>query len=231
MRKNYQNQEIDTSQPAVPDTVSVALGELAGEMREGLLALAVGTGLQVMAAIMEADVTAACGPKGRHDPERAATRHGHGAGSVSLGGRRVPVERPRMRAVDGSGELPVSSSYELFSGTEILGRMALDRMLAGLSTRRYPVALEPVGAHTEKAATATSKSAVSRRFVAQTETALAQLLAADLSQLDLVASMVDGVHFGEHTCVGRAGHRHRRRQSTRCRWWRARPRTPPWSPS
>src|SRR3954467_9534197 len=112
VRKDYQNQEIDTSQPAVPDTVSVALAELAGEMREGLLALAVGTGLQVMAAIMEADVTAVCGPKGRHDPERTATRHGHGAGSVSLGGRRVPVERPRMRAVDGSGELPVAA-YEL----------------------------------------------------------------------------------------------------------------------
>jgi putative transposase len=200
VRKNYQNEEIDTSQPVVPDQVSVALCELAGEVREGLLALAVGAGLQVMAAIMEADVTAVCGPKGRHDPERTAVRHGHGAGSVSLGGRRVPVERPRMRAVDGSGELAVAS-YELFSDTEILGRMALDRMLAGLSTRRYPVALEPVGARTEKAATATSRSAVSRRFVAQTETALAQLLAADLSQLDLVAFMVDGVHFGEHTCV------------------------------
>ena len=144
MRKNYQNQEIDTSQPAVPESVSVALAELAGEMREGLLALAVGTGLQVMAAIMEADVTAVCGPKGRHDPNRTATRHGSGAGSVTLGGRRVPVTRPRIRAADGSGELPVPA-YELFSSTEILGRMALDRMLAGLSTRRYPVALEPVG--------------------------------------------------------------------------------------
>ena len=70
----------------------MALGELAGELREGLLALAVGTGLQVMAALMEADITAVCGPKGRHDPDRAAVRHGHGAGSVSLGGRRVPVE-------------------------------------------------------------------------------------------------------------------------------------------
>ena len=200
MRKNYQNQEIDTSQPAVPDTVSVALAELAGEMREGLLALAVGAGLQVMAAIMEEDVTAQCGIKGRHDPERTATRHGHGAGSVSLGGRRVPVERPRMRATDGSGELPVAS-YELFSQTDVLGRIAMERMLAGLSTRRYPVGLEPVGTRVEKAATATSKSAVSRRFVAQTETALAQLLGADLSSLDLVALMVDGVHFGEHTCV------------------------------
>jgi putative transposase len=200
VRKTYQNEEIDTSQPAVPEQVSVALAELAGELREGLLALAVGAGLQVMAAIMEEDVAAVCGPKGRHDAERMAVRHGHGAGSVSLGGRRVPVTRPRMRAVDGSGELAVPS-YELFSDTEILGRMALDRMLAGLSTRRYEVGLEPVGARTEKAATATSRSAVSRRFVAQTETALAQLLAADLSGLDLVALMVDGVHFGEHTCV------------------------------
>src|SRR4051794_31268070 len=200
VRKDYQNEEIDTSQPAVPATVSVALGELAGEMREGLLALAVGTGLQVLAALMEADVTAACGPKGRHDPERTATRHGHGAGSVSLGGRRIPVARPRMRATDGSGEV-AAAAYELFSDTEVLGRMALDRMLAGLSTRHYGVGLEPVGTRTEQTATSTSRSAVSRRFVAQTQTALAELLAADLSQLDLVAFMVDGVHFGEHTCV------------------------------
>jgi putative transposase len=200
VRKDYQNREIDTSQPAVPERVSVALDELAGELREGLLAFAVGTGLQVMAALMEEDVTAVCGPKGRHNAERVGVRHGHERGSVSLGGRRIPVQRPRMRAADGSGELPVAS-YELFAGTEVLGRMALERMLSGLSTRRYPVGLEPVGARTEQTATATSRSAVSRRFVAATETALAELLAADLSGLDLVALMVDGVHFGEHTCV------------------------------
>ncbi|MGH7747169.1 MAG: IS256 family transposase, partial [Candidatus Dormibacteria bacterium] len=182
MGKKYQKQEIDTSALAVPETVSVALAELAGEVREGLLALAVGTGLQVMAAFMEEDVTARCGPKGRHDPERVATRHGQGVGSVSLGGRRVPIQRPRMRALDGTGELRLPS-YELFSDTEVLGRMALQRMLAGLSTRRYRVGLEPVGQRTEAKATSTSKSAVSRRFVAQTETALAQMLAADLSGL------------------------------------------------
>jgi putative transposase len=198
--KNYQSDKRETSVPAVPEQVSVALGELVGEVREGLLALAVGTGLQVLTAMMEADVIAACGPKGRHDPARTATRHGHEAGSVSLGGRRVPVQRPRMRATDGSGELAVPT-YELFAGTEVLGRMAMERMLAGLSTRRYPVGLEPVGSRVEEAAVATSKSAVSRRFVAATETALAELLAADLSGLDLVALMVDGVHFGEHCCV------------------------------
>jgi putative transposase len=200
VQKKYQKREIQTSAPAVPETVSVALAELAGQMREGLLALAVGAGLQVMAAIMEEDVTAVCGPKGYQDPERTATRHGHGPGSVTLGGRRVPVARPRMRAVDGSGELPVPA-YELFSGTEVMGRMAMERMLAGLSTRRYGVGLEPVGTDIEQVATATSRSAVSRRFVAATETALAALLGADLSSLELVALMVDGVHFGEHTCV------------------------------
>lgn len=105
-----------------------------------------------------------------------------------------------MRAADGSGEVPVVA-YELFSQTEILGRMAMGRMLAGLSTRQYRVGLEPVGRRVEASAASTSKSAVSRRFVAATETALGELLAADLSCLDLVALMVDGVHFGEHLCV------------------------------
>src|SRR3954466_1331699 len=114
------------------------MAEIAGCMREGLLALAVGTGLPVMQVLMEADVTGLAGPKGGHDPGRSAVRHGSERGSVTLGGRRVPVRRPRVRAVDGSGELPVAA-YELFTGTELLGRMALERMLAGGSTRRYPV--------------------------------------------------------------------------------------------
>ena len=141
----------------MPETVSVAMAEIAEDMREGLLALAVGAGLQVMAALMEADVTAVCGPKGRHDPARTAVRHGRERGSVTLGGRRVPVTRPRVRAADGSGELPVPS-YELFSPTEMLGRMAMEQMLAGLSTRRYPVGLEPVGQQVENSRAATSKS-------------------------------------------------------------------------
>ena len=176
------------------------MDEIAADMREGLLALAVGAGLQVMAQLMEADVAAVCGPKGKHNPDRAAVRHGTGRGSVTLGGRRVPVTRPRVRAADGSGELPVPA-YELFTGTELLGRMALERMLAGVSTRRYPVALEPVGRASRRRPASTSKSAVSRRFVAMTETALADLLAEDLSGLDLVALMIDGVHFADHLCV------------------------------
>ena len=185
---------------AVPDEVTIAMGEIAEDMREGLLALAVGAGLQVMASLMEADVAAVCGPRGRHDPGRTAVRHGRERGSVTLGGRRTSVTRPRMRATSGGGEVPVPA-YELFSSSEILGRMAMGKMLGGLSSRRYRVGLEPVGERVERAASATSKSAVSRRFVAMTETALGELLAAPLGNLDLVALMIDGVHFGAHLCV------------------------------
>jgi putative transposase len=203
VNKTYQKSVIDVPdalETAMPEHVSVAMAEIAGSVQEGLLALAVGAGLQVVAALMQADVTALAGVKGKHDIDRTAVRHGHQYGSVTLGGRRVPVERPRVRAADGSGELPVPS-YELFSSTEILGRMAMEKMLAGLSTRRYPVGLEPVGEQVVQVATSTSKSAVSRRFVAMTETALADLLSADLSRLDLVALMIDGVHFAESCCI------------------------------
>jgi hypothetical protein len=150
MTKKYQTEAIDTTTLAVPEQVSVAMGEIAADMREGLLALAVGAGLQVMGQLMEADVAAACGPRGKHDPDRVATRHGTESGSVTLGGRRVPVQRPRMRTADGTREVSIAS-YELFNSTELLGRMAMEKMLAGLSTRRYPVGLEPVGAQVSAA--------------------------------------------------------------------------------
>jgi transposase-like protein len=200
VKKSSQNQPVDATTLAFPEHVSVAMAEIAEHVGEGLLALAVGAGLQVMQTLMDADVTALAGPKGKHDQGRIAVRHGREHGSVSLGGRRVPVTRPRVRAADGTGELPIPS-YELFTSTEILGKMAMEKMLAGLSTRRYPVGLEPVGAQITGKSSATSKSAVSRRFVAMTETALAELLAADLSGLDLVALMIDGVHFAESCCI------------------------------
>jgi len=184
----------------LPEQVSVALTELAGAAREGLLALAVGTGLQVLHLLMDEDVARLVGPKGRHNPDRVAVRHGTDQGTVTLGGRRVPVRRPRVRAADGAGELPVPS-YQVFASTELLDELTLERMLAKLSCRRYQAGLEPVGTSVQRTASATSKSAVSRRFVARTEHALAELLAADLSELDLVALMVDGIRVAEHCCV------------------------------
>src|SRR5207253_10998025 len=75
---------------AVPGQVIVSMAEIAESAKEGLLALAVGTGLQVMAAMFEEDVARLCGPGGKHDPDRAGYRHGTEAGSVTLGGRRLP---------------------------------------------------------------------------------------------------------------------------------------------
>ena len=201
-QKNCRRAESDRllGEIIVPGQVAVSMAEIAGAAKEGLLALAVGTGMQVMAAMFAGDAERLCGPEGRHNPGRAGYRHGSEAGSVTLGGRRLPVARPRVRAADGSGELHLPS-YDLFSSTEILGQMALEKMLAGLSSRRYGRGLEPAGQAVEQAAAATSKSAVSRRFVAATETALAGLMTRRLDDLDLVAFMVDGVHFGEHTCV------------------------------
>ena len=149
----------------------MTMNDLAGAMREGLFALAVGAGLQVMQALMDESVTALCGPKGRPDPNRTAVRHGVEDGSVTLGGRRVGVRRPRVRTADRSAEIAVTA-YELFNSTEVLGEMALERMMAKLSTRRYPAGLEPIGTEAAATARSTSKSAVSRRFVAITERAL-----------------------------------------------------------
>jgi putative transposase len=199
MMKDYQTSELDAAMP-LPASVTVAMADIAHTMREGLLAMAVGAGLSVMQSLMDESVSEICGPRGRHQPDREAMRHGSEDGSVTLGGRRVSVRRPRVRAADGSGEIAVPA-YELFNSTELLGEMAMARMLAKLSTRRYPAGLEPVGEAVQTTASSTSKSAVSRRFVTATETALADLLGADLSELDLVALMVDGVHFGEHLCV------------------------------
>jgi putative transposase len=184
----------------LPDRVTIALAELADAAREGLLALAVGTGLGVLGSLLEADVERLAGPKGRHNPVRAAVRHGSQPGKVTLGGRRVRVDRPRVRSADGAAELALPT-WQAFAATELLDQLALERMLAKLSTRRYQAGLEPVGSRVEQDATGTSKSAISRRFVAATERALAELLAADLSGLELVALMIDGVRVAEHCCV------------------------------
>ena len=190
----------DRAELQLPEQVTVAVAELVGAAREGLLALAVGTGLQVLEVMLEEDVARLVGPKGCHNPDRTAVRHGSEPGQVTLGGRRVRVRRPRVRTADGTRELPVPT-YQAFATTELLDQLALERMLAKLSTRRYRVGLEPVGTQVAQASSGTSKSAVSRRFVARTEHALAELLAADLSELDLVALMIDGVWVADHCCV------------------------------
>jgi transposase-like protein len=183
----------------LPGEVQLALADIASVAREGLLAMSVAAGMAVMQAMFDAEITAACGPNGKHDPGRVATRHGSERGSVVLGGRRVPVRRPRARTVDGH-EVPLGC-YRLFATEDQLTAVVMERMLAGLATRRHTAAAEPVGSAVVEQATATSRSAVSRRFIAQTRTALADLLARDLTGLDVTVLMIDGEHIAEHCCV------------------------------
>jgi putative transposase len=184
------------------------LAAFAEHMREGLLAASTAVGLEVMAELIDAEVCELAGPKGRHDTDRTAVRHGTEAGSVTLGGRRVPVRRPRVRTVVGDDQPArevTLESYATLAATDLLAEGIVARMLAGISTRRYPVALEPVGAQVEQTASSTSKSAVSRRFVAATAERLAQLCSRRLDDQRWLVVYLDGFGFGEHTLVGALG--------------------------
>jgi len=177
----------------------LALAELEEAIKEGLLAFSCATGMVVIAEMMEAERARIVGPKGKHDPARVAERNGSALGSVVLGGRTVPVSRPRVVRSDGGGEIGLDS-YAVFSATDLLTQVAVERMLAGVATRRHGLVSEPVGEALEARSRSVSKSAVSRRFKTATETKLAELLARDLTGLDVAAMMIDGIIFAE-CCV------------------------------
>src|SRR5215203_5916603 len=181
------------------------LARFAEHMREGLLAASVAVGLDVMAELMAAEVTDLAGPKGKHNPARVAKRHGGQDGTVTLGGRRVPVRRPRVRTVgDDEYELALES-YATFTSADLLADGVVARMLGGLSTRGYPVGLEPVGSRVEQTAVGTSRSAVSRRFVTATAERLEQLLHRPLGGQRWLVVFLDGFGMGEHLLVGALG--------------------------
>ena len=119
------------------------------------MAIAVGAGLAVLHQCMEHEVDQVVGPKGRHDAERTATRHGHAGGEVTLGGRRVPISRPRVRTADDSAEIALES-YGAFSSRDVLERVVLERMLAGVSARKARRVAEPIGVEVEEVARSTS---------------------------------------------------------------------------
>jgi hypothetical protein len=138
-------------QAVLPERVQEALGQLVGAAKEGLLALSVGVGLGVLTELMEEEVDEVVGPRGKHNADRVAVRHGHEDGGVTLGGRRVDVRRPRVRAADGESEIRLAT-YEHFADRDPLRRVVLERMLAGVSTRRYRRTQEPVGEEVEQQA-------------------------------------------------------------------------------
>ena len=215
----------------LPEQVTVALAELAGAAREGLLALAVGTGLEVLAELLAEDVDRLVGPKGRHNPDRAAVRHGSQPGQVTLGGRRVRVDRPRVRTADGTAragaaDLPgvrLDRAAGPARGGADAGQ-AVDPPLPGRAgAGRQPGRADRDG-HLQVGGLAPVRGP-------RPSTPWPSCSPQDLSGLDLVALMVDGDPGGRALLCGRAGHHHRRHQGPARPWSRAPPRTPPWCAS
>jgi putative transposase len=149
---------------------------------------------------MELEVDEVVGPKGKHNRDRVAKRHGHGDGSMTLGGRRVQVRRPRMRTADDERELPVQT-YGYFADRDPLTRAVMDRMLAGVSTRRFADVGEPVGSEIEASSSSTGKTAVSDMFIERTRTALGELMSRRLDDIRLAVMMLDGLEIADRTHV------------------------------
>ena len=158
--------------------------------------LVVASGLKVLEAMLEEDRAAVCGPRYAHQPARQAYRTGHTPSQVVLGGRTVAIRRPRARRAGEEVPLPTARA---FANADPLNRRVVDQMLIGVATRQDARSLEPLGAAVTTRGT--SKRAVSRRFVAQTQAQLDAWRATPLDALDLVGLLIDGVHVGGHCLV------------------------------
>lgn len=170
---------------------------LAAMIRGDLLGLVHQLGLQAIAAMLEAERTKLCGERYRHDKSRTASRAGTTRGELVLGGRRVAMRRPRVTDTDGH-EVPLGAWTEL-SGTDPLHARALEQMTIGVATRKYARSLETLPE--EIATRGTSKSAVSRRFVALTSHKLTEWMERSLADLDICAVYIDGIYFREHVIL------------------------------
>jgi putative transposase len=170
--------------------------DLLVDTKTELLELALRSGLKVFTAMLEEDRTAICGPRYAHEPDRPASRAGTTCSEVVLGGRKVTIQRPRVRTAAGEVGLP---TFQTMAATDPLDHRVVEQMLVGVATRQYARSLEPLGP--EMKSRGTSKSAVSRRFVARTTAQLAAWQSAPLEGLDLVALLIDGVHLGDHCLI------------------------------
>ena len=172
------------------------LVDLLVDTRAELMELAVSSGLQVLTTMLEEDRTAIGGPRYEHQVARQASRAGTVPSEVVLGGRKVAIRRPRARRDGTEVALP---TFQAFADRDPLNRRVVEQMLVGVATRQHARRLEPVPAPV--VSRGTSKSAVSRRFVAKTRAQLEAWQSQPLDGLDLVGLVLDGVHVGEHCLI------------------------------
>jgi transposase-like protein len=166
------------------------------DVRSAFFGLCINAGKAVLAAMMEAERTALCGPKGVPDRWRTAYRGGHTKTSVVLGGRRIAISRPRARALEAQ-ELSLPT-FEWANQVDPLNAATLSAIAAGVSTRRYAMSLDPLPA--SQVHSSVSKSSVSRRFVALSAEQLSQWLTRRI-EAALPAVMIDGIRFQERVVL------------------------------
>src|SRR6266581_5575249 len=150
-----------------PTQRHLPLVDLLVDTRAELMELAVASGLKVLTAMLEDDRTAICGPRYQHQADRQASRTGTVPSEVVVGGRKVAISRPRVRANGAEVPLP---TFQLMASEDPLNRRVVEQMLVGVATRQYARSLEPLPA--TMITRGTSKSTVSRRFVAKTRAQL-----------------------------------------------------------
>ena len=172
------------------------LVDLLVDTRSELLELVTRSGLKVLTTMLEEDRTALCGPRYAHEPERPASRAGTVRSEVVLGGRKVAIQRPRVRTAAGEVPLP---TFQTMAQRDPLDRRVVEQMLVGVATRQYARSLDALPA--EVPSRGTSKSAVSRRFVAKTRAQLETWQARPVDDLALAVLLLDGVHVGEHCLI------------------------------
>jgi len=194
-RKSTRLQAIDRPTTATVQIPLPVLGAFAS-IERSYFDLCILAGQQVLDAMMEQDREALCGPRWKRDPKRRAGRAGTTPSEVTLGGRRLRMTRPRVRSQAGEElELP---SFAFASRRDPLDAHAMNAVACGTSTRKYARSLDTLPA--EVTARSTSKSAVSRRYVALT-TQLTTWLTTPLGDRHFPVVLIDGIILGDHTVL------------------------------
>ena len=154
-------------------------------------------GLSSLTQMLEEDARELAGEAHARDAAKPGYRWGRTTGRVGFHGGKVALERPRVRSKTTGKELALPSWQEVAS-RGLLEQWAMNLMLISVSTRKFGRAVRlPEAGVSAAAGSGLSKSAVSRRFKALTEARLAEWMATDLSQHDLLVIQIDGLHLDD----------------------------------
>ena len=161
-------------------------------------------GVEALAEMMEEDATTVCGARHRRHGDRRGYRWGRTHSEIGYHGGKVKVARPRVR--DRAGKEVSLESWQALRDGNLLLEWALNLMVLNVSTRKYHRAVRlPEGDLAKARGDGTSKSAVSRRFVALSRKKMKAWLASDFSELDLLVIQIDGLHVGDHVLMAAIG--------------------------